>query len=104
MVSNELKPYKITFAPEATEEIENIFLYIAEDSPQNATNWYFSIYDKIQTLKIFPLRCPLAFESRYHDYEIRHLILGNYRVLYRIQKQTVQILHIRHGAQERNPF
>ena len=96
--------YKINIAPEAAKEIEDIYLYIAEDSPDNATSWYFAIYDKIQTLKAFPSRCPIAFEDRYYDYEIRHLIFGNYRVLYRIQDRTVQILHVKHGAQERTPF
>lgn len=96
--------YKISIAPEAAKEIENIYLYIAKDSPNNAAGWYFAIYDKIQTLKDFPTRFPIAFENRYYDYEIRHLIIGNYRVLYRIQDRNVQILHVKHGAQERNPF
>ena len=96
--------YKIDIATEAAKEIEDIYLYIAKDSQNNATSWYFAIYDKIQTLKDFPARCPMAFEDRYYEYEIRHLIIGNYRVLYRIQDRTVQILHVKHGAQQRNPF
>ncbi|GJM01450.1 MAG: hypothetical protein DHS20C07_31290 [Methyloligella sp.] len=96
--------YKIDIAPEVAKEIENIYLYIAEDSPQNAIQWYFAIYDKIQTLKNFPFRCPIAFESRYYNFEIRNLIYKKYRVLYRVQNKTVQILHVRHGAQKQNPF
>jgi toxin ParE1/3/4 len=41
--------HKIDIAPEAAREIEDIYLYIAEDSPNNAARWYFAIYDKIQT-------------------------------------------------------
>ena len=96
--------YKIDIAPDAAKEIEDIYLYIAKDSQNNATSWYFAIYDKIQTLKDFPARCPMAFEDRYYEYEIRHLIIGNYRVLYRIQDRTVQSLHVKPGAQQRNPF
>ncbi|MBA3755109.1 MAG: type II toxin-antitoxin system RelE/ParE family toxin [Nitrosomonas sp.] len=96
--------YKISIAPEAAKEIEDIYLFIANDSPNNAARWYFAIYDKIYTLKDFPARFPIAFEDRYYDYVIRHLIIGNYRVLYRIKDRTVQILHVKHGAQERNPF
>ena len=55
--------YKIDIAPEAAKEIEDIYLYIAKDSQNNATSWYFAIYDKIQTLKDFPARCPMAFED-----------------------------------------
>lgn len=96
--------YKIDIAPQAVQEIEDYYFFIAQDSPNNAARWYFSICDKIQTLKDFPASCPLAFESRFYDYEIRHLIFGHYRVLYRIQNQTVQILHVRHSAQARTPF
>jgi plasmid stabilization system protein ParE len=53
--------YRIDIAPEVGREIEDIYLYIAEDSPFDAARWYFAIYDKIQTLKQFPNRCPLAF-------------------------------------------
>ncbi|NEO36616.1 MAG: type II toxin-antitoxin system RelE/ParE family toxin [Moorea sp. SIOASIH] len=99
-----MKQYRIDIAPEAGQEIEDIYLYIAEDSPDNAARWYFVIHDKIQTLKDSPARCPLAFESSFYDYEIRNLIVGNYRVLFRIDGQIVQILHVKHGAQERKPF
>ena len=67
---------------------------------------YFAIHDKIQTLKESPNRCPMAFESRFYSYEIRNLIFGSYRVLFRVkeQEQTVQILHVTHGARERTPL
>ncbi len=96
--------YKIDIAPEAGKEIEDFYLNIARDSPSNASDWYFSIYDKIQTLKDFPKRCSLADESRFYEYEIRNLIFGNYRILYRIESQTVQILHVKHGRMERKPL
>lgn len=99
-------PYKVEIAPEAAKEIEDIYLYIAQDSLENAARWYFAIHDKIQTLKESPNRCPAAFESRFYSYEIRNLIFGNYRVLFRVreQGQAVQILHVKHGARERTPF
>ena len=99
-------PYRVDIAPEAAKEIEEIYLYIAQDSPANAERWYFAIHDKIQTLKESPNRCPMAFESRFYSYEIRNLIFGSYRVLFRVkeQEQTVQILHVTHGARERTPL
>ncbi|MCP5127663.1 MAG: type II toxin-antitoxin system RelE/ParE family toxin [Gammaproteobacteria bacterium] len=96
--------YRVDITSEAGEEIEAIYLYIAEDSPDNAAHWYFAIHDKIQTLKDSPNRCPLAYENRFYDYEVRNLIFGSYRVLFRVQEKTVQILHVKHGARERTPF
>lgn len=96
-------PYRIEIAPEAGKEIEDIYLYIVEDSLDNAVRWYFALHDKIQTLKDSPNRCPVAFESRFYDDEIRNLIFGRYRVLFRVQETIVQILHVKHGARERTP-
>ena len=96
--------YQVKISSIAKKEIEDFYLYIAEDSPTNAKNWYFSIYDKIQTLNNFPTRSPLADENVYYDFEIRNLIIGEYRVLYRIKDKTVEILHIKHGKMERKPF
>ncbi len=97
-------PFRIEIAPEAGKEIEEIYLHIAKDAPDNAARWYFAIHDKIQTLKDSPNRCPLAFESRFYDYEIRNLIFGSYRVIFRVQEKVVQILHVKHGARERTLF
>ena len=72
--------YRVEIAPEAAKEIEEIYLYIAQDSPGNAARWYFAIHDKIQTLKESPNRYAMAFESRFYSYEIRNLIFGSYRV------------------------
>lgn len=46
--------YRVEIAPEAAQEIEEIYLYIAQDSSENAAHWYFAIQDKIQTLKDYP--------------------------------------------------
>jgi plasmid stabilization system protein ParE len=78
--------YQIDITPVAEKEIEDFYLYIAEDSPANAEKWYFAIYDKIQTLTNFPTRSPTADEDCFYDFEIRNLIFGDYRVLYRIKK------------------
>ena len=60
--------------------------------------------DKIAALNHSPSRCPYADEDRFHDYEIRNLIIGQYRVLFHIEKKTVQILHVKHGRMERIPL
>lgn len=53
--------------------------------------------EAIESLSMGPQRCPLAIENAFHDFEIRHLIFGNYRIVFRIVAETVQILHIRHS-------
>jgi plasmid stabilization system protein ParE len=45
-----------------------------------------------------PERCSLAAESPVLGHEIRHLIVGSYRVLFTVRGDAVYVLHVRHGA------
>ncbi len=98
-----MQTFKVNIPGYVIDEIEYYVDIIAEDSVDRALKWYQDIEDRIYTLDENPERCPVADESRFHDYEIRNLIFGNYRILYRLQGDIVQILHVKHGAQERQP-
>lgn len=62
------------------------------------------LLDCLYSLEQLPYRCLLAREAAEARREIRCLLFGNrkyaYRILYEIDevRQTVWILHIRHGA------
>jgi plasmid stabilization system protein ParE len=92
--------YKVVIHPAAARDAEEAYLYIAQRSPENAWRWYDGLIDAMFSLADFPGRCPIAPESHYLDEEIRHLIHGNYRILFTIEKtkKAVRILHVRHGA------
>ncbi len=55
----------------------------------------------------FPHRCPLAPENSGSPIPIRQLLYGRkphvYRILFMIEGDTVQVLHIRHGRREQLP-
>lgn len=79
--------------------LEEIYLRIREDSPGRAAEWRKGLLKAAQTLDQFPERCPLAPESG-PELEIRQLVYGAYRVLFTVAKDTVYVLHIRHGARQ----
>lgn len=62
----------------------------------------------IESLSQIPKRCPLARENEYFSQEIRQLLYGRGRNLYRIlftileeqEVSTVRILHIRQASQQ----
>ena len=93
--------YKVRVPPSVITELEDHFDYIAKDSITNAVRWYRNIQEKILSLQENPRRCPIAIESRYRSYEIRHLIVRPYRVLFHIRGDTVEALHVRHGSRKR---
>ena len=96
--------FKVHISPTVEDEIEHYVHEIAKDSINNALKWYGGILAKISTLNKSPARCPYANEMAFHDYEIRNLIFGNYRILFHIKGQTVQVLHVKHGKMKRRPL
>ncbi len=61
-------------------------------------HWYPGLVEAIAKLDVMAERCPIAPEDADLQLGIRHLIVGNYRVLYRINGQQVDVLHIRHSS------
>jgi plasmid stabilization system protein ParE len=83
----------------AAANLGDIYLRIRKDSPSRAAQWRKGLLKAAQTLDLFPERCPLAPESG-RQLEIRQLVYGVYRILFTVTKDTVYVLHIRHGARQ----
>ena len=77
------------------------FAQIEKESPQNAVSWYLGLIEAIEKLDELAERCPIAPEDMDIQRGIRHLIVGDYRVLYVIEGDVVSVLHIRHGRHDR---
>ena len=98
------KTYKVAVSEEASTNIEQACLWIAEADPDAALRWYEGVMAALKGLSNLPLRCPLAPEYRLGlvDQEIRQLLYGRgywkYRILYMVERDRVLILHVRHGA------
>ena len=96
-----MRTYRIEIKPTAENDLLTRYKQIADDSQTNALNWYFQIIEAIEKLEILAERCPIAPEDTDINQGIRHLIIGDYRALYRINGGVVEVLHIRHGRMER---
>ena len=97
-----MKKYRINTTRDNSEhEIDSYLLYIAEDSRQNAINWYFNLKKQIQTLETMPERCLLADENPSFSFDLHCLLVKSYRGLYRIKADTVEILHVKHPHTDR---
>ena len=94
--------FRIEFSISATADAELIHEGIDVSSPQAADRLLALFAASADSLSEFPKRYPLAPESRWHSEEVRHMFVGNYRMLYMIRGETVFIARIRHAAQR--PF
>jgi plasmid stabilization system protein ParE len=101
--------YRIEISSIAEAEADNASLRLATlTSPKQASQWYLGLLEAIESLSQMPNRCSLARENENFSLEIRQLLYGRGRNLYRVLftivdgdvVSTVRILHIRHGLQK----
>ena len=88
---------KILWSPLSLDRVTEIAKYIDQDNPSAAKKWVETIFEKVELLKSSPQSGRVVPETRSDD--IRELLYGNYRIIYRLEENTVSILTIRHGKQ-----
>lgn len=94
--------YRVEIALTARDDLDEAFGWIYNESPAAASRWRDGLFDALRSLCELPQRCALAPENDVFDEEIRQLLYGNrmhaFRILFNVDGDLVQILHIRHGA------
>jgi toxin ParE1/3/4 len=89
---------RLAFTDTAEQELEAIGDYIALDNPVRALSFIRELRKDCALLSAMPERNPLL--ARYRASGIRRRIYGRYLIFYRVEAETVQILHILHGAMD----
>ncbi|MEA1912191.1 MAG: type II toxin-antitoxin system RelE/ParE family toxin [Spirochaetota bacterium] len=88
---------KIIWSPLSLDRASEITEYISLDNRSAAEKWIENVFAKVDILQSSPRAGRIVPEIERE--EIRELIYGNYRIIYRIEKVRVSILTIRHGKQ-----
>lgn len=89
---------KIIWSDEALSDIEALADYISKDSPYYAAAFIRDIIEASRTLDDFAHRGRIVPEL--NDPDIRELLIGNYRLIYRITKSEIIITTLVHGARD----
>src|SRR3954453_15924173 len=87
---------RIVWAMKAAEEYGAAVEYVAHEAPIAAKRLAQRIMRRIRSLRRFPDRGGYLPEDDSRTY--RQLIEGNYRIIYRREKEAVIIASIYHGA------
>ena len=88
---------KVIWTELAVEKLEEFADYIALDKPLAALKWIEKIQKSVNKLVKFSQICREVPEIKRAD--IREIIEGNYRIIYRVEPELISILTIRHGKQ-----
>jgi toxin ParE1/3/4 len=90
---------KIVWTEQSVSDLKDIFDYISKDSKRYAGNQINRIKSKTFILKSRPESGRMVPEIGMS--EIRELIEGNYRIIYRIySNESIEILTIHHSARD----
>jgi toxin ParE1/3/4 len=89
---------KVLFSPEAIEDLENIWVYIAQNSPTQAD----CFLDKLETLckedlSLFP---QIGSGRDYLSPGVLALPFRNYMIYYRCIEERVEIVRVLHGSRD----
>jgi addiction module RelE/StbE family toxin len=87
---------RIIWSPDAAADLEAICEYIAKDSEYYARVFAQGVVNTVERLLIFPESGRVVPE--YNRKDLREIIFQNYRIVYRIKSDAVEIVTITHGA------
>ncbi|MCB4784264.1 MAG: type II toxin-antitoxin system RelE/ParE family toxin [Sulfurovum sp.] len=89
------KIYKVKWTSNAKEDLLNIVDYVKRDSLSTARKVYGQIKEKVQSSNFFPLRGGVVPELLKEGITIyRELIAQPWRIMYKIENDTVYIMAI----------
>jgi len=85
----------LVWAPIALNQAEEIAAFIADDNPRAAERWLSGLFEATERLTDYPDSGRPVPEIRRP--EIREIVYGEYRIIYRVRTATVALLTVRHG-------
>ncbi|MCX6357544.1 MAG: type II toxin-antitoxin system RelE/ParE family toxin [Candidatus Aureabacteria bacterium] len=92
---------EVRWTPQAADDLESITEFVAQDSPHYARLFATDVVEAVERIANFPNLCRIVPER--NDPFIRKVILGSYRIVYRLPAELVEILTIHHGARLLDP-
>ena len=92
---------EISWTLQAADDLEAIAEFIAPDSPHYAQLFALDVLNAVDRLAVFPRSGRVVPE--FGNSAIREIVLGNYRIVYRLRNDAVEILTVYHGARLLDP-
>ncbi|MBP7052799.1 MAG: type II toxin-antitoxin system RelE/ParE family toxin [Phycisphaerae bacterium] len=92
---------QVRWTLQAAADLDTIAEFISRDSPHYAGLFMADILQTVDQLIDFPQSGRSVPEIG--DKSIREVILGNYRIIYRLRGEAAEILTVHHGARLLDP-
>ena len=97
-----MRQYHVKITNAALEDMENIYLYIAQQlmEPDHALGQYNRIAGAILKLKDFPERFCLLESEPWHSMKMHRMNVDNYSVFYVIHQNVVFVTDVLYSASD----
>ncbi len=97
--------FQVRISARAERDVDDVLRWFQRERATAAgARWFAQLLARIDTLEKQPVRCRSADEAADVGIELRELLFGRrrgmYRILFEIQGQVVHILRIRHAARD----
>ena len=92
---------RVRWSSLALRRAADIVDYIARDRPRSALDWIDGLHERLDTLTRLPEQGLTVPE--WQDSSLRQITFGDYRVIYRIGDEWIDIMTIKHGRQQLHP-
>ncbi len=87
---------RVSWTPQALADLEAICLFIARDAPEMASVFADRAFRTTDRLIDHPRSGRIVPE--FSQEHLREVLLGNYRIIYRLRNEEAQVLTVHHGA------
>lgn len=87
---------RLIWSPRAASHLEDICEYIAEDSHVYARIFAQKVVGIVKSIRAFPQTGRIVPE--YGDPNLREKLFGDYRIVYRVKTDAIEIAAVCHGA------
>ena len=89
---------QVSWSPSSLLDLDSIAEFIARDSAHYAGLFVQSIVTHVQKLSEFPLSGRVVPE--YGREELREFIFENYRIVYRVRGDLIEVAAVVHGSKQ----
>lgn len=76
--------FQVEILPIAEAQIEQAYGWYQERNPEFADRWFRGLMNAVATLQEKPLRCLLAIENNIFSEDVRQLLYGKSKNVYRV--------------------
>lgn len=92
---------EVRWTPQAADDLDAIAEFISQDSPHYSSLFVLDVLCAVDRLIQFPKSGRIVPEI--NDPLVREVILGSYRIIYRLRQDLVEILTVFHGSRLLDP-